>query len=128
MGKCEHIIEKGKRKGQPCGGYTNKTFDNKFYCASHITIHNKEIKKDIVKEIDNEQPKLEIKSLTNGDSLDDVIQYEYKQMTNKDNDNRNGEQNNLNDRIDNLTNRLFYIENQLKYGKKLNIPEFEIFK
>lgn len=147
MGKCEHVIEKGKRKDQVCGIYTNKKVDNRFYCSSHYNSHvpkDKPIEKPIEKpkEIPKEQPKPDIiddkpkfinertLSLENGDSLDEVIEYEFKKMTdqNKEPDDVNHK---LLKKIDKLSDRLYFIENHIKYnkiGKPLNIPEFEIFK
>lgn len=144
MGKCEHIIEKGKRKNQICGIYTNKTFNNKNYCSSHLASHkpNEEIKPQIIEQIQPQQPitnvepeikktiNIEPKSLDNGDSLDDVIQYEYNKIFCDDNNKNNISNCDLITKIDDLHNRLYFIENHLKYGKNkpMNIPEFEIWK
>jgi hypothetical protein len=159
MGKCEHVIEKGKRKNQICGIYTNKIIDNKNYCSSHMNSHKPKqepikqepikqepikqepikqepiiIKEEPIKQepiIIKEEPKIiRKKSLSNGDSLDDVINYEYSKLNDNDDNKKNNKNYKIYKKLDDLSNRLFFIENHLKYGKNnaLNIPEFEVFR
>jgi len=164
MGKCEHQIVKGKRTGQVCNLYTNKTINEKFYCSSHVYLHkpkeekpkdivNTEKPKDIIitekpKEFDITDkgdsyiitPKEQfIKERTisfdNGNSLDEIIEFEYQQKCKELENNQKEKPKTKNKdkilkKIDYISDRLYFIENHLKYnpsGKPLNIPEFEIW-
>lgn len=129
MGKCEHVIEKGKRKNQICGIYTNKKIENKFYCSSHLNSHKP--KEPITEKVieDKKDSPILVKSLENGDSLDSVIEYEYSKIKDRpDNDNDNTKTNDIMKEINNINNKLFFLENQIKYSNNLDIPNYEIFK
>jgi len=140
MPKCQKLLEKAKRKGQECGIYTNKEFNGKFYCSSHIKSfispsdikeNDKIIEKPIEKPIETttdtpiKNNELTI-SLENGYSLDEVIQNEYENYKEP----IKTEYDDINKKIDQINDKILFIENHLKYGKNkpMNIPEFEIWK
>lgn len=140
MGKCTWLIEKGKKKGQECGIYTNKKIDDKFYCNSHYNMKNSkndEIKDENSKinekvEIDNIVKPEEVlieKSIDNGDPYEDVIEYEYKK--NKLNSSPENDTHQIKQLLKTAINKLEIIENAIFTTKrqynKCDIPDFEEF-
>lgn len=155
MGKCEKIIEKGKKKNQLCGCYTNKknNIDNKFYCSSHLKgiidkYNNKNhIKENIIiepiqqdkiivdfKNCNSRIEELNKITLDNNYSLDECVEairekdiLENK-INNSNNDIKEAQNNHILDKLEDISERMALLEHKLIISKEDKLPEYEIYK
>jgi hypothetical protein len=118
MGKCQYLIQKGKKKGLECGIYSSNQVENKFYCSSHLKMiegENKEpnIAVESIIPPDDDNKSIEEKTFDNGDNIDDIINYEVHKM------------NKPKSQFDILNDKLDSILSLIK--KSDDNPDFEIF-
>ena len=151
MGKCSWKNIKGNRIGEECGIYCNKIIEGKFYCAAHYKymVDDKvdkvtpivteiksacacELKEEPIKEVIKEEVKIEIpeviKSIENGDSLEDVMDYKYSKTV-PDNDLQviSRKLNVLTDKVDYIMSQFVKKDLGIQDEVEEELPEMETF-
>lgn len=93
MGKCQWIINKGKRVNEECGIYTKKENNGNFYCSSHlkmteskaepVTLKKSKTIKKVVKKIPEKETSIDESesSKSSSDEDEDEIVEEIKDKT-----------------------------------------------
>lgn len=142
MPKCQKLLEKGKKKGKTCDIYSNKEYEGKYYCSSHIKpLIEKKLKEEedknkfVVKFNENENDNIDhteilnqLNSVTleNGYSMEDCMEATFQKLLienqNKNNDNQNDS---INEKLRDINTRLLELENKYKNVYETN---FEVFK
>lgn len=150
MGKCEKVITKSakeNRVGKTCGIYTKKSFDGVFLCSAHskkvknnntsVSTQNNNVVNQIVPPVEENIPIVEEnipivnistvndkKTLQKGNTLSEVLDYEFNKKKNS-NRNTNSNSNSNQKVINSILRRLESVEKHV--FKNPEIPEMEIF-
>lgn len=144
MGKCSKIITKSAKQdrvGKPCGIYTSKQIEDKFYCKSHYdklisSMNEKEEVKEVVEvpkvdikqEITPEVPEEPVENITleNGYSLEECIDAQFKK--NIQNIRSKSKADLIMDKLNTIIRMLEIKQEPIKNIEELDIPTMEIFK